>query len=110
MSGKGSDNVITTVSLLNEMTDLKRLASLPDENYRTIQFSSYDRRSTSPTDSCWFSNEDGFGNEPIPGFEKVLKQPDTAGIGEYLICDVNKPGAIVRLWTAGIEWKNKTIP
>ena len=79
-SGKGSDEVITTVSLLNEMADLKRLASLPDENYRTIQFSSYDRRSTSPTDSCWFSNEDGFGNEPIPGFEKVLKQPDTAGI------------------------------
>ena len=102
-TGNRSDNVITMVSLLNEMTDLKRLASFPDENYRTIQFSSYDRRSTSPADSCWFSNEDGFGNEPIPGFEKVLKQADTAGIGEYLICDVNKPGAIVRLWTAGLN-------
>ena len=72
-SGKESDNVITTGSLLNEMADLKRLTCLPGENYRTIQFSSYDRRSTKPTDSCWFSNEDGFGNEPIPGFEKVLK-------------------------------------
>jgi len=102
-TGNRSDNVITTISLLNEMTDLKRLASLPDDNYRTIQFSSYDRRSTSPADSCWFSNEDGFGNEPIPGFEKVLKQADTAGIGEYLICDVHNPGAIVRLWTAGLN-------
>jgi hypothetical protein len=104
-TGKGSDNGITTVSLLNEMADLKRLASLPDDNYRTIQFSSYDRRSTSPADSCWFSNEDGFGNESIPGFEKVLKEPDSAGIGEYLICDVHKPGAIMRLWTAGLNGK-----
>ena len=75
-TGNGSDHAITTVSLLNEMVDLQRLAVLPDENYRTIQFSSYDRRSTKPTDSCWFSNEDGFGNEPVPGFAKVLKQPD----------------------------------
>lgn len=106
-SGKGSDHVITTVSLLDEMTDLRRLSYLPDESYRTIQFSSYDRRSTKPTDSCWFSNEDGFGNEPIPGFEKILKQPGADGIGEYLICDVTQPGAIVRLWTAGLNGKIK---
>ena len=67
-TGKGSEHVINTVSLLSEMTDLHRLSYLPGENYRTIQFSSYDRRSTKPTDSCWFSNEDGFGNEPVPGF------------------------------------------
>ena len=104
-TGNTRDHVITTVSLLNEMADLKRLTCLPGENYRTIQFSSYDRRSTKPTDSCWFSNEDGFGNEPIPGFEKVLKQPDSEGTGEYLICDIKKPGAILRLWTAEINGK-----
>ena len=27
------------------------------------------------------------------------------GIGEYLICDVRQPGAIVRLWTAGLNGK-----
>ena len=104
-TGKRSGNLITTASLLGEMADLQRLAILPEENYRTIQFSSYDRRSTRPTDSCWFSNDDGFGNEPLPGFEKVLAKPDADGIGEYLICDIRQPGAIMRLWTAGLNGK-----
>ena len=104
-TGNGPDHVITTASLLNEMVDLHRLATLPEDNYRSVQFSSYDRRSTKRADSSWFSNEDGFGNEPIPGFEKVLKQPGADGIGEYLICDVKQPGAIVRLWTAGLNGK-----
>jgi hypothetical protein len=97
--------MVTTESLLDEMTDLERLATYPTAVYRSIQFSSYDRRSTSPSDSGWFSNEDGFGQEPIPGFEQVLKEPDSTGTGEYLICDVNGPGAILRLWTAGISGK-----
>jgi len=100
-----SEQVVTTGSLLNEMTDLARLAEFPTETYRTVQFSSYDRRSTKPDDPFWFANADGFGNEPVPGFEKVLKQPDTNGIGEYLICDIQKTGAILRLWTAGINGK-----
>lgn len=100
-----TDQIITTASLLDEMVDLNRLTRLPDQNYRTVQFSSYDRRSTKATDSCWFANEDGFGNEPIPGFEKVLKEPDANGIGEYLICDIQNPGAILRLWTAAINGK-----
>jgi len=100
-----SEQTITMGSLLNEMVDMERLTNLPEVSYKTVQYSSYDRRSTKPTDSFWFSNEDGFGNEPIPGFEKVLKQPDADGIGEYLICDIQKPGAILRLWTAGINGK-----
>jgi len=82
------------------MTDLKRLAELPDHSYRYIQFSSYDRRSTNVSEPGWFANSDGFGNEPVTCFEKVLKAPDENGIGEYLICEVNGPGAILRLWTA----------
>jgi hypothetical protein len=99
------DHVINTVSLLDEMVDLNRLTRLPEDNYRTIQFSSYDRRSTRPTDTCWFSNEDGFGNEPVPAFIEVLKKPGADGTGEYLICDVKQPGAVIRLWTAGINGK-----
>ncbi len=94
---------VTTGSLLSEMVDLRRLTRLPEESYKSIQYSSYDRRSKSPSDSGWFSNEDGFGGEPIPGFEKVLKEPDSTGFGEYLICDIQRPGAILRLWTAGLE-------
>lgn len=100
---RGPGDIICTASLLDEMTDLKRLTRLPDHNYRTVQYSSYDRRSVSLNDTCWFSNDDGFGNEPIPGFEKILKEPGSDGIGEYLICDIKKPGAILRLWTAGIS-------
>ncbi len=93
---------ITTESFLTEMTDLRRLPTLSNPPYRTIQFSSYDRRSKSPEQEGWFSNDDGFGGETIPGFEEVLKEPDGEGTGEYLICDIQQPGAIVRLWTAGI--------
>lgn len=93
---------VTTGTLLEEMVDLKRLAEMPDHPYKYIQFSSYDRRSKSVSEPGWFANSDGFGNEPVPGFEKVLKVPDEKGIGEYLICDVKGPGAILRLWTARI--------
>jgi hypothetical protein len=106
---QGSEHMLTTGTLLGEMADMERLTKLPVEHYRTVQFSSYDRRSTSPEDSCWFSNDDGFGNEPLPAFEKVLRQPDSTGTGEYLICDVHQPGAIVRLWTAGINGRIKLL-
>jgi hypothetical protein len=93
--------MITFDSLLKEMTDLERL-TYSEDTYRTFQYSSYDRRSKSPSDSGWFANEDGFGNEPIPGFEKVLQEPDSTGVGVYLICDIKGPGVIQRLWSAGI--------
>lgn len=82
---------------------MANLARFPSPAFRTVQFSSYDRRSKLPGGPDWFANSDGFGGEPIPGFEKVLRAPDANGIGEYLIADVNGPGAIVRLWTAAIS-------
>ncbi|MFC2167394.1 glycoside hydrolase family 172 protein [Acidobacteriota bacterium] len=94
---------ITTESLFNEMIDMTGLTKFPDPAYRTVQFSSFDRRSQLPGGPEWFANSDGFGGEPIPNFEKVLKEPDKNGIGEYLIAEVEGPGAVVRLWTAAIE-------
>jgi hypothetical protein len=96
-------HIVNTFSLLDELANLNRLASLPDADYTEVQFSSYDRRSRQPSDSNWFSNDDGFGSEPIPAFQEVLKKPDASGNGEYLICDIKQPGAIVRLWTADIN-------
>lgn len=101
--------MITTATLLREMIDLERLTLDSPTNYKTVQFSSYDRRSVKPDKPFWFGNADGFGREPIPGFEKVLKEPGEDGIGEYLMCDINSPGAIVRLWTAGIAGKTKLL-
>lgn len=92
---------IHTGRLLREMIDLSRLIELPRPAYETVQFSSYDRGSHLPGGPGWFANNDGFGGEEIPNFEAVLEEPDENGIGEYLVCDVNGPGAIVRTWTAG---------
>lgn len=94
---------VTTESLIAEMVDLRALAEFPDPAFKTTQFSSYDRRSDLPGGPGWFSNADGFGNEPIPAFQAVLKEPGDDGVGEYLICDVQGPGAIVRCWTAAIN-------
>ena len=96
---------VSTLSLLNEMVDLEHLSVLPDPSYSTIQFSSYDRRSEFPHYPGWFSNSDGFGGEPKPGFLEVIGEPGEDGVGEYLICDEKGPGAIVRTWTAMIEGK-----
>ena len=98
----GQDRVTLGI-LFDEMVSMERLVNIPAGKYRSIQFSSYDRRSTSPYEKGWFANSDGFGREPIPNFEQVLKEPDESGIGEYLICDVRQPGVILRLWSAGIK-------
>jgi hypothetical protein len=100
---QGGPSAITTGSLFEEMVDLANLARFPAPAYRTVQFSSYDRRSSLPGGPGWFANSDGFGGEPIPNFEEVLKVPDANGIGEYLVADVQGPGAVVRLWTAAIS-------
>jgi len=93
---------ITTASLAREMIDTRRLADFPDPAFRTVQFSSYDRRANLPGGPGWFANADGFGGEPIPNFEGIVTEPGEDGVGEYLICDVRGPGAIVRCWTAAI--------
>jgi hypothetical protein len=94
--------VVTTQSLIGELTGLKQLAEYPDPGFRSVQYSSYDRSTVSPDKPGWFANSDGFGGERVPGFIEVLKKPDSNGVGEYLICDIREPGAIVRLWTAQI--------
>ena len=94
--------VITTGTLLEEMIDLDRLARWPQPAYRTIQFSSYDRRSSSSEAPGWFSNADGFGREPVAGFQKVLREAQGDQRGLYLVAEVKGPGAIARGWSAGM--------
>jgi len=94
---------IDTETLLNEMISPEGLTYFPLHNYRTVQFSSFDRRSISPGLPGWFENSDGFGGEPMPGFIATISEPDSSGMGEYLLCDVDGPGAIVRTWTAMIN-------
>jgi hypothetical protein len=99
----GGRPAVTTGSLFEEMVDLEALARFPDPAFRTVQFSSFDRRSKVPGGPEWFANSDGFGGEPVPNFEKVLMAPEGGGPGEYLMADVPGSGAVVRLWTASIS-------
>ena len=46
LAAEAGASVITTGTLLEEMTDLGGLACWPEPAYRTIQVSSFDRRST----------------------------------------------------------------
>jgi hypothetical protein len=93
---------VTTGVLLDQMKDLEALARLPKPAYQTIQFSSYDRSSTTPEAPGWFSNADGFGGEPKPGFMKTLQAAANDKPGVYLLAEVTGPGVIVRGWSAGM--------
>jgi hypothetical protein len=94
---------VTTATLFEEMVDMFALTYFPEPAFKTVQYSSYDRRSNLPGGPDWFANSDGFGGEPQPNFEKVLVKPDEEGVGEYLIAELEGPGAVVRLWSAAIE-------
>src|SRR5690606_19485003 len=45
---------ITTSSLVSEMIDLERVTRMPAPFFHTVQFSSYDHRSTLPGGPEWF--------------------------------------------------------
>jgi hypothetical protein len=88
--------VVTTRSLLAEMTDLRRLAEYPDPDFRCSQSSSYDRRSVAPTqpeppEEGWFANAD---------FNHYIRVEEHDGRREYVMLDVDGPGAVVRIWSA----------
>lgn len=83
---------IATAPLLNDMTDLHDLARFPDPPYTCKQFSSYDRASTSAADEkTWFANGD------VGRYLRVEERDDRK---EYVMADMDGPGAIVRIWSA----------
>ena len=82
---------ISMHSLLDDMTNLAAMAQFPNPSYVTRQFSSYDRASTTPANpQTWFANND-CGN--------YLRIEDRAGHKEYVMADMQGPGAIVRIWS-----------
>ncbi len=102
-----ADDAVTTARLLREMTDMTALTCFPAPRFKTLQFASHDRRAKEPYAPGWYSNADGFGQEPIPGFVRTEVEPGADGIGTYVMAEVEGPGAIVRTWTAAIEGKIK---
>ncbi len=92
-SGTGGGDPVTLGGLLSEMLDRDAPARLPDAPYTAVQFSSYDRRSTTPQDrKTWFGNQD-FNN-----FRRVEKN---GGMSECVMAEAQGPGALVKLWVVG---------
>ena len=78
-------------SLLDDMTNLTKMAEFPDPPFVAKQFSSYDRASTTPADpKTWFANND-CGN--------YLRVEDHNGRQEHVMADMPGPGAITRIWS-----------
>jgi hypothetical protein len=81
-------------SLLDEMTNRASLASFPDPAYTCRQASSYDPKSKSPDKPGWFANNDR---------SFFVREETNDGRTEWVLMDVDGPGAIVRWWvTAGM--------
>lgn len=86
---------VTLDSLLREMIDRDAILKFPNPAYTTKQSSSYDPKSTSPSDAAtWFANED------VNHFVRIDDNPAVPGGKEHVMLDVDGPGVIVRLWTA----------
>ena len=86
------------VDIVNQMLDLEHIALLPKVGEKGAMFSSYDRAARYDADSdtyiSWNANGDATGC--------IERYGSGAGSGShYLIADIDGPGVIWRIWTAG---------
>jgi hypothetical protein len=88
-SGVRAESAVTFESLLGEMVDRSAVARWPEPAYLCRQASSYDRDSVAPDAPGWFANWDR------SQFVRTEEQGDRT---EYVMMDVEGPGAIVRIW------------
>ena len=84
---------VTLQSMLNEMIDPAALARLPMPAYKCGQASSYDRATKTPSDPAgWFANSD---------WSQFIRSEEHGNRREWVMMDVDGPGAVVRFWTGG---------
>ena len=81
---------VTIASLLDEMVDEDELAKLPQYAYKTLQASSYSRKSVSENKEGWFDNADA---------SQFIREEVNEGRKEYVLMEVEGPGVIVRFWS-----------
>ena len=87
----GAEERLTYIDLINRLTDLEHLATLPAPGEKCAQWSSYDRRSkydeTSGKYINWSANGDGTG---------IIREED----GKLVFAEMEGPGVIWRIWSA----------
>ncbi len=85
---------ITVETLLEEMINRTQIAEYPSTEFRCKQCSSYNRDAVARDKPGWFANADSsffYGDQ------------DMDGRREWIMMDVDGPGAIVRWWVT--QWK-----
>ena len=75
--------------LLTEMLDRARIAEYPEPAFVCKQASSYNRESKEPGKPEWFATGD---------YSQFIRVEEVAGRREWVMMDVDGPGAIVRWW------------
>ncbi len=83
-------------TLLNDVVDRKKIAEFPNPEFLCQQCSSYNRESIAPDKPGWFANADSsffYGHQDVDGRR------------EWIMMDVDGPGAIVRWWLTQQKFK-----
>lgn len=89
-AARAADDV-TFVSLLAEMVNRPEVTHAPAFPYRSLQASSYDRRSVTPDDPAgWFANSDN---------NQVIRYETHQGRTEAVMMEHSGPGVITSIWT-----------
>lgn len=96
----GKEDIVSFRSLLKEMISRDAITRYPDPQYKFIQFSSYDRRSTEINDSTWFANSD---------YNQFIGVEINSGREETILMKSDKPGAVVRFWVTGSNHGDGTL-
>lgn len=97
---QGTSQVITTASLLQEMVTSESLPQYPEPYYITRQFSSYDRASVCKDSLSWYANCDR---------SQFLRIDSVDGRREFVMVDVDGPGAITRFWVTVADYADQGI-
>ncbi len=83
-------------TLLEDMIDRTKIAEFPSPEFLCKQCSSYDRETVAPGEPGWFANAD---SSYFYGYE------DVDGRREWIMMDVDGPGAVVRWWLTQQKFK-----
>ncbi len=85
----GQKNEINLTSLLNEMVDRDQITRFPENGYKCLQASSYNRESVSPDKPGWFADSDGLG---------FIRTEINNGVEEWVLMEDQGPGVITKIW------------
>ena len=88
----GSTNlVLTYADLVQRLTDLQHLATLPEPGEKTAQFSSYDRASRYDEKSGKYLHWDANGDN-----DGIIRREN----GQLVLAEMDGPGCLWRIWSA----------